>query len=93
MISVLQGGGELEDLLILVSSSLTTSSEVGVLRSFKMRGRPPAAVGAWGGGIKVGVGLHKPEVGGNGWGGGGGGLGGKIPKGPEAAAAAANKPG
>ena len=39
--------------------------------------------------MRVGVGLHKPEPGGKGCGGGGGGLGGIIPKGPEAAAAAA----
>ena len=43
--------------------------------------------------MRVGVGLHKPEPGGKGCGGGGGGLGGIIPKGPEAAAAAANNPG
>ena len=71
--------------VIFDSSSLVLISSMGLLRSL-------SSMGGGGGGIRVGVGLHgRPAEGGKGC--GGGGLGGKRPKGEEAAAAAANKPG
>ena len=87
--------------MLLLVDEVTMTSEVGldssslVGSSGVLRSAAGSTIGGGheGGGIRVGVGRQgKPAVGAKGWGGGGG-LGGNSPKGEEAAAAAANKPG